>query len=228
MRSTLPVADGLVSVRSVLAVCAHPDDESFGLGAVLDSFADRGASVSLLCFTDGAASTLGADGSPLAERRAAELGCAAETLGLSGLAMSGHPDGHLCEVPVAQLAAEVTEEAVKLDADLLVVFDDGGITGHPDHICATRAALEATPRLPVLAWALPARVADALVTEFGAGFVGRENTAIDIVLSVGRDAQRRAIRCHTSQSGNNPVLDRRLELSGDTESLRWLRRPVAV
>lgn len=212
----------------MLAVCAHPDDESFGLGAVLDSFAERGASVSLLCFTDGAASTLGTDGSPLGQRRSAELRCAAETLGLSRLQMSDHPDGDLCEIPVTQLAAEVTKEAARVDADLLVVFDDGGITGHPDHICATRAALEATPRLPVLAWALPARVADALRAEFGAGFVGREDPAIDIVLSVDRHTQHRAIRCHTSQSANNPVLDRRLELSGATETLRWLRRPVAV
>ena len=44
--------------RSVLAICAHPDDESFGLGAVLSAFVDAGARVSLLCFTRGEASTL--------------------------------------------------------------------------------------------------------------------------------------------------------------------------
>jgi len=38
---------------SVLAVVAHPDDESFGLGAVLASFAETGARVSVLCFTRG-------------------------------------------------------------------------------------------------------------------------------------------------------------------------------
>lgn len=228
MTTRSAATDELVAARSVLAVCAHPDDESFGLGAILDTFGDQGTSVSLLCFTDGAASTLGADGSPLAERRRAELRCAAETLELSGIHMSDHADGKLCDVPIAQLAAEVTEQANRVDADLLVVFDDGGITGHADHICATRAALEATPGLAVLAWALPERVADALDAEFSAGFVGRPDTEIDMVLSVDRRRQRRAIRCHTSQFQDNPVLDRRLELSGDTESLRWLRRPVGV
>jgi len=46
---------------SVLAVCAHPDDESFGLGATLAAFAAAGSSTALLCFTHGETSTLGAD-----------------------------------------------------------------------------------------------------------------------------------------------------------------------
>ena len=49
---SLPVAS------SVLAVCAHPDDESFGLGAVLHHFVANGADVAMLCFTRGEASSL--------------------------------------------------------------------------------------------------------------------------------------------------------------------------
>jgi LmbE family N-acetylglucosaminyl deacetylase len=41
-----------------LAVIAHPDDESFGLGAVLAAFG-AGTQVRVLCFTRGEASTLG-------------------------------------------------------------------------------------------------------------------------------------------------------------------------
>ena len=43
---------------SVLAVVAHPDDESFGLGAVIDRLAAGGAAVHVLCYTHGEASTL--------------------------------------------------------------------------------------------------------------------------------------------------------------------------
>ena len=32
-------------------------------------------------------------------------------------------------------------------SELLVVFDDGGVTGHPDHRQATRAALSAAEEL---------------------------------------------------------------------------------
>jgi len=42
-----------------LAVIAHPDDESFGLGAVLAALSGAGAQVRVLCFTRGEASTLG-------------------------------------------------------------------------------------------------------------------------------------------------------------------------
>ena len=40
--------DGLPKAVSVLAVCAHPDDESFGLGATLATFADLGSSTAVL------------------------------------------------------------------------------------------------------------------------------------------------------------------------------------
>jgi len=43
---------------SVLAVIAHPDDESFGLGAVIDQFTAAGTAVHILCYTHGEASTL--------------------------------------------------------------------------------------------------------------------------------------------------------------------------
>ncbi len=45
----------------MLAVIAHPDDESFGLGAVIDALITAGAIVDVLCLTRGEASTLGAD-----------------------------------------------------------------------------------------------------------------------------------------------------------------------
>ncbi|HUJ67467.1 MAG TPA: hypothetical protein VLX59_18110, partial [Acidimicrobiales bacterium] len=45
------------------------------------------------------------------------------------------------------------------------------------------------------------------------------------VLTVDRQVQRGAISCHTSQSADNPVLWRRLELLADREFLRWLCPP---
>ena len=54
------VPEVLRPLRSLLAVVAHPDDESFGLGGVLAALAATGRRVSLLCFTAGEGSTLGA------------------------------------------------------------------------------------------------------------------------------------------------------------------------
>ena len=214
----------LPEVAELLVVCAHPDDESFGLGGVLGAFVDRGTRVRVLCLTHGEASTLGA-GAPLGERRAAELAAAASALGVDAVRLHDYPDGRLAEVALEELVARIGEEAG--DAELLLAFDVGGITGHPDHIHATEAALAfGTDRhLPVLAWALPEDVAAQLNAELGTSFVGRRPDEIDLTVAVDRARQRTAIACHASQSSDNPVLWRRLALLGDTEHLRWLLPP---
>jgi N-acetylglucosamine malate deacetylase 2 len=210
---------------SVLAVCAHPDDESFGLGAVLDRFTSNRTTVSVLCFTHGEASTLKArESGELGERRHSELQAAAAELGIGRVELHDHPDGSLADVPLDQLTTEVATMADEVGADLLLVFDEGGITGHPDHCRATEAAL-AVPEVPVLAWTVPARVARTLNAELGTAFVGRAEEEIDMALCTGRAAQHRAIACHSSQSADNPPLWRRLDLLGGREWLRWLRRP---
>ncbi len=212
-------------VGELLVVCAHPDDESFGLGGVLGAFVDRGTHVRVLCFTHGEASTLGTDPRFLGERRAQELEAAARALGVRTVKLHGYPDGHLAAVELEELVARVGEEAG--GAELLLAFDLGGVTGHPDHVRATEAALTyaAERRLPVLGWALPKAVAVRLNAELGTAFVGRASDELDFTLEVDRDRQVTAIACHASQSGDNPVLWRRLELLGASEHLRWLLGP---
>lgn len=217
----------LPAASSVLAVCAHPDDESFGLGALLHHFVACGADASMLCFTHGEASSLGRSERALSESRSAELAGAAAALGIGRIKLLNRPDGSLAEESLEDLADDVAAMVDEVRADLLLVFDEGGVTGHPDHHRATEAALVGAPALPVLAWILPRDVVDVLNAEFGATFVGRDDHEIDVVVSVDRTRQRRAIACHTSQSSDNPVLWRRLELLGDEEALRWLRSPAS-
>ncbi len=131
---------GLPASASVLAVCAHPDDESFGLGAVLSAFADDGVRTSVLCLTHGEASTLGADAGDLHRIRGEELGVAADTLGVGAVRLLEFTDGRIAEEPLASLSAVVQDAMEEVGADLVLVFDEGGITGHPDHVRATDAA----------------------------------------------------------------------------------------
>lgn len=217
-------ATALPRFRRALAVGAHPDDESFGLGAILSTLVDQGTRVWLVSFTHGEASTLGGSLS-LREVRSRELTEAATELGLSGVHLVDHPDGKLATVPLEGLVDTVHSLAGSNDVDVLLVFDEGGITGHPDHCRATDAALAAAERLdvPVLAWAIPDAVAGQLNEEFGTGFVGRRPGDMDFLVNVDRARQRLAIARHASQSADNPVLWRRLELLGDTEWLRYLR-----
>jgi LmbE family N-acetylglucosaminyl deacetylase len=217
--------------RRVLAVVAHPDDESFALGALLDRFVAAGAEVSVLCLTRGEASTLGDDVADLAPVREAELRAAADALGLGRATLLAHPDGALCAPGRAdRLAADVAHEVAVLGPDGLLVFDPrAGVTGHPDHEAASLAALAAAGAagLPVLGWALPEPVASALAEEYGAGFAGYPEDELRAV-AVDRSRQRVAVACHASQAVPGSVLWRRLELLGDLEYVRVLTGAAGV
>lgn len=214
----------LQAYRRVLAVVAHPDDESFGLGALLSSFGDAGAETSVLCFTRGEASTLHGPDADLHRVRAWEFEQAAAALGVGRSVLLDYPDGGLSTVPLDDLTGHVAALAADIGAGALLVFDEEGITGHPDHRRATEAALCAGRQhgVDVIAWSLPADTATALNAEFGATFAGRAVEDMTARLTVDRRCQLRAIARHASQSTENPVLWRRLELLGDTEWLRVL------
>ena len=219
--------DHLPPWRSVLAVVAHPDDESFGLGAVLAGFADAGAAVAVLCFTHGESSTLHGIEGDLASLRAAELSGAARVLGVDPVRLVDYPDGALAGVDVDALSAHVLDLAGEVGADGLLVFDTDGVTGHPDHARATLAAVAAADRaeLTVLGWTVPQRVAAAVNKEYDTAFTGHDPQDIDLVVTVDRTRQLAAVACHPSQAIPGSLLWRRLDLLGDTEYLRWLRRP---
>ncbi len=136
--------------KSIVAVLAHPDDESFGMGGTLALYAQRGYKVSLICATLGEAGTVDAHflegyGS-IAELREAELRCAIQHLGLSELVLLGyrdsgmpgsadnsHPDAHINQ-PIEQVAQKVADHLRRLKADIVMTFDPIGGYRHPDHI----------------------------------------------------------------------------------------------
>jgi N-acetylglucosamine malate deacetylase 2 len=212
---------------AVLAVVAHPDDETFGLGAVVDRLATSGTAVHLLCYTRGEASTLNASGASLRQARAGELRQASSALGAATVTLLGYPDGGLTGTPPAELAGHVTRLAARHRPDGLLVFDDTGITGHPDHQAATAAALRAgrAAGLPVLGWTLPATIASRLQNETGQTFTGQPPDRVDLCIRVDRARQRRAALIHASQISPTAVVWRRLQLQGDCEHLRWLQPP---
>jgi N-acetylglucosamine malate deacetylase 2 len=213
---------------SLLVVVAHPDDETFGLGAIVDSFTSRGTAVHVVCFSRGEASTLNAAGADLFVAREAELRQASAELGVAGVTVLDYPDGGLSAQPPDELAGHVFAAAARHHADGLLVFDETGVTGHPDHQAATAAAVRAATaaRLPVLAWALPAATAAQLRTETGMTFAGQSPGRLALCVRVRRARQRRAAFLHASQISPTAVLWRRLQLQGDCEHLRWLTSPA--
>jgi LmbE family N-acetylglucosaminyl deacetylase len=211
----------------VLAVVAHPDDETFGLGAVVAGMTAARAAVHILCYTRGEASTLNENAADLLQARKEELRQASAELGAATVTLLDYPDGRLAAAPPGELAAHVTGLATRHRPDGLLVFDETGITGHPDHRAATAAAVRAARAagLPVLAWTLPAAVAARLQAETGQAFAGRPVGQTDFCVRVDRARQRRAALLHASQISPAAVLWRRLQLQGDREHLRWLVPP---
>ena len=138
------------SAHTVLAVLAHPDDESFGMGGTLALYARRGFNVYLVCATRGEVGTVDPEHmqhfSSIAELREAELRCAAEHLGLkqvffldyrdSGMPGSpdnAHPDAQVAH-PVDEVAGKVVRYIRELKPDVVLTFDPIGGYRHPDHI----------------------------------------------------------------------------------------------
>lgn len=220
MTDAAPIA--LPAASRVLAVCAHPDDESFGLGGVLGTYADQGAQVAVVCLTRGEASTLGAAEHDLVTARAGEFADASDELGVGHSLLADHPDGALDRESLSQLTDEVGRAVAQHQPDVVVAFHPAGVTGHPDHQQATRAALRAAASraVPLLAWYVPPDVATALNREFGSAFVTTPPEPGDLTVAVDRRRQRRAIACHRSQHGSLRLVERRLDLTGPVEHLR--------
>jgi LmbE family N-acetylglucosaminyl deacetylase len=144
---------------ALLAVLAHPDDESFGPGGTLALYAQRGVAVHLVCATRGevgqADPELLRGHASLADLRETELRCASAILGLASVSFldyrdSGMPGSADNNHPQALAAAPPTEVAGKIvrciretRPDVVVTFDPIGGYRHPDHIAVQRATLQA-------------------------------------------------------------------------------------
>lgn len=152
-------AENTPQKRTLLAVLAHPDDETFGTGGTLALYAQRGVDVFLVCATRGEVGNVDArlmDGfESVAARREHELRCAAETLGLKEVyfldyrdsGMLGAPDNShpraLAAQPQEQVALEIAYYIRRLRPQVVITFDPMGGYGHPDHIAVHKAATQA-------------------------------------------------------------------------------------
>ena len=129
---------------------AHPDDEAIATGGTMASLAEQGHRVVLVTATRGELGEVTADfldpGETLGERRAVELADAARVLGVARQLFLGYEDSGMEGEPsakrsgcfatadvdeaIGRLATILEEEA----SDVLVVYDEHGGYGHPDHV----------------------------------------------------------------------------------------------
>ena len=143
--------------KTILAVLAHPDDESFGLGGTLALYASKGYDTYYVCATRGEVGTVDPEHlngfKDTAELRTGELERAAKILGLKqvfylGYRDSGMPGTEENKHPDAQINHSIDEVAGKvvkyireLKPDVVLTFDPIGGYKHPDHIHIHKATV---------------------------------------------------------------------------------------
>ena len=134
--------------RSLAAVFAHPDDETFSIAGTVALLADAGVSCSLYCATDGDAGRSSAvtvsSREELGQLRRAELMAAARIIGFDPVVATGYPDGALGTVDGDELVGHIVRFLRARRADVVVTFGpEGAPNTHADHRALSRAATAA-------------------------------------------------------------------------------------
>lgn len=205
-------------MTTLLAIFAHPDDESFGMAGTLAKLAAAGVRTALICATAGeAGQSAGLADSPaaLARLRADELRCATDTLGVADLIVLDYPDGGGDSWDLAALATRLADEIKRIRPDVVVTFDDQGITRHPDHMAlhqGVRMALErAIDRLGVRRLFYQVVTCPEEASPEGPTYACIAPDAVDVIVDIAafEPAKRAALRCHRTQAADTAhMLDR--------------------
>jgi len=143
--------------RTIVFLHAHPDDEAIFTGGTMARLADRGVRVVLVVATSGELGAINDSTDPhrLPEQRRYETDLAADALGIDRVVFLGYRDSGLPgdpanDAPGSFFAADTEEVAREVaailreeEAEAIVVYDAGGIYGHPDHVQVHRVGVRA-------------------------------------------------------------------------------------
>ncbi len=177
---------GSLAGLRLLAVFAHPDDESLACGGTLAMCAAEGARVSLLCATLGEAGRRSPGCSEdvcLGAVRRAELHEASRSLGIDEVILLDHPDGSMNGVDQALFRHEIILTLRHVRPDVVITFGADGLYWHPDHIVVHERVTEAVEMLGASAPAL-------FYTVFPEGLM---RTVVETALSESGRARQRVV-----------------------------------
>jgi LmbE family N-acetylglucosaminyl deacetylase len=227
----------------ILAVFAHPDDESLLAGGMLAACAAAGQRVGIVSLTRGEWGPIATPEVPramLGAVREGELAAAGRELGAAWSHCLALPDGELASTDRPAAVAAVAEILNNCAARMLVTFADDGLYWHPDHLAAREVVLDAAGSLPVCEVTWPSQRVTEVIDEArrrggGAELWGIEAEAfgspaetiaceLDVRSFLG--AKRRALGCHRSQlTAGHLLIDLPDDLALSMLGYEWLKSP---
>lgn len=159
-----------------MAVLAHPDDESLGVGGTLAKYAAEGVATSVVTATRGQRGRYRGHRDPpehpgaeaLGRIREDELRRAALALGVGDVTVLDYMDQELDRADPARIVGEIAHHIRRFRPHVVLTFAPDGAYGHPDHIAVsqfTTAAIVAaayTGSIAPSADDLPAHAVSAL------------------------------------------------------------------
>lgn len=153
---------------TLMAVHAHPDDESSSTGGVLATYSAEGIRTVVVTCTNGEFGDApggikpgqdGHDEDTVAQIRLAELHQATKLLGVTDLELLGYHDSGMvewdyknrpdafCNIPPAEVTGRISALIEHYRPQVVITYDDKGLYQHPDHVYAsqmTQAAVAQT------------------------------------------------------------------------------------
>lgn len=232
------------AAATVLAVFAHPDDESLLCGGTLARLADRGVRTIVMCGSRGERGSVSDPallaGADLGTVRVGELQAAASVLGIGEVIALDHRDGDLRWYDVAEFHADIVSAIERYRPDAVITFAENGLYWHLDHIGVHERTFTAVQSFgdsapPLYYVTMPTGVIDHVVQaarakvgdSSDASFWGLDSDAfgeaemaesfsIDVRPWVPR--KMAALRCHRTQMGaRNPIA-----WISDDDARQWL------
>jgi LmbE family N-acetylglucosaminyl deacetylase len=198
---------------ALLAVFAHPDDETFRPGGTLALLARQGVRVVVLTFTHGEAGSCGdpplCTPAELPAVRERELRCACAALGTQPPRLLDYADGHLHQADAETMIEHVLSVVQEIQPQVLLSFGLDGLSGHPDHIAVGQWTGEAFRRVEGIAARYTVAVPLSLAERLGMRQVHPvpdEAIALRVDVSSVWETKLAAMRCHATQWSSSPML----------------------
>jgi len=198
---------------SLLAVFAHPDDETFRPGGTLALLARHGVGIHVLTATRGQAGSCGDP--PLCTQeelpavRERELRCACAALGLEPPRLLDYQDGHLPEVNSEEITEHILTAVTEVHPQVLLTFGPDGLSGHADHMAIGRCAAEAYARRNEIAALYILAVPRSLAAQLEMRqihSVSDEQITLAVDIASAWAAKQAAMACHMTQRSSTPLM----------------------